>query len=313
MFCLIYDKILLMSNSFRDPSGKNITILSDTGYPEQTLIEFASSRSKVLSLLSSVSLIYSDNSGQVKFPAEVRSQDETADTELADRAFRRRVVIHTLSAGLTMRLLLNLINEVEVKLTSSQIEIASQVVALHGLYKIMEIKTRSVFDSDKASDISNDHLLDMLRKANFPEEFIPLAINNSHMAAKDYIMCSRSSWDILRMCAYLSDELLQENVIQPDCLAKVRRLMLDPRYEELNKSGFPECSDLEDFTRDGILVPKYRIQELATKLISEKIANLLHLSSADLGKYLIYRAQTAGIYTAVIRVEKNQISNQLPS
>jgi len=206
-----------------------------------------------------------------------------------------------------MKVILNLLNEIDIQFTNNQVEVASQVVSLHGLYKIMEIRTRSIMGNDGAADSANNQLIDVLKRAHFPEEFVTLATSNSHTAARDF-MCSRESWDMMRLSAYLSDELLQENVIQTNYQAKVRRLMLDPRYHELNVSGFPECSGFEEFNKNGALVPKFNIQEIANKIIVEKISDLLGISATDLGKYIILKAQSMGIYTAVIRSEKLQLS-----
>src|SRR5205807_7497881 len=120
-------------------------------------------------------------------------------------------------------------------------------MAIHDINKIQEIRWRKVLgSSDKAYNAAEEHMADLLRRAGYPEEFVQLAGSVGHNGARDYLT-AQGLWPLIRQCAYLSDDLLQETQIQTDILAKVRRLKTDPKYTELNQTGFPERQQYSRF------------------------------------------------------------------
>src|SRR3989338_2792069 len=149
------------------------------------------------------------------------------------------------------------------------------------------------------------HVTDLLLKAGYPPEFVQLPGSIGHNGARDFVTAPLL-WPLIRQAAYLSDELLQETVIQPDITAKSRRLQTDTRYADLNNSGFPERSYLPQFTNpDQTLRPKYKIQEEATIQMAINLSDKFMIEWSDLGRFLIQTAVEREIYRAELLSSPN--------
>lgn len=275
-----------------------VIIRENEGYGEQELLGFLSHYPRVVQVMNADSLLFGKDS--LRFPSQVAPEDEKADPELANRAFRRRVAMHTASVGLTMNSLLVGLGEAgAVDLDDMSLSLGTQAMTLHDLKKLNEILWRGALgSSDKAYDAAEAHCADLLRRAGLPEEYVQLAGSVGHNGARDF-MTARHLWPLVRQAAYLSDDLHQETVIQADPLAKVRRLKGDARYAELNAAGFPDRAEYPGFSRvDGGLTPKFDIQEAATTQMLHNVGEALGVSGMDLGKYLIVKETGSGLYKA---------------
>src|SRR2546428_5681266 len=79
--------------------GENI------GYIPEALLLFLHNHPISAQMMAAKSFLFS-RGNELKFPAPVSSEEEKQDPELADRAFRRRVALHSTSVGVTMNILL---------------------------------------------------------------------------------------------------------------------------------------------------------------------------------------------------------------
>ena len=279
--------------------GPEKEIKENFGFKEEALIDLLRAHPRAAQIMQAQSLVFGKEGG-LKFPSPVTQEEERDDPELADRAFRGRVVRHTVAVGMTMNLLLDSLNSVGFEFDDEAHFVATEVLMLHDLKKIEEIRLRKVLSSaDKAYNVAEEHLADLLSRVGYPEEYVQLAGSLAHNGARDFITAPHL-WPLVRQCAYLSDELLQETKIQTDILAKVRRLKNDSRYQEVNLSGFPERSDYAAFVLpDGKLKPKYDIQEEGTVTMAKNVSNVLVIEWESLGRFLVVRASKQGVYEVV--------------
>lgn len=276
-----------------------IIVTENLGFGEKELLAFLKDYPQAVRIMNADSLVFGTDD-QLRFPTPVSPEEEKSDPELANRGFRRRVAMHTSAVGATMNVLLNSLRESgAIDLDDTTLVLATQVMSLHDLKKLNEILWRSTLgSSDAAYDAAEAHLADLLRRAQFPEEYVQLAGSIGHNGAKDFITAPYL-WPLIRQCAYLSDDLLQEAVIQADPLAKVARLKTDPRYTQANAAGFPDRRSYSGFTKvDGTLIPKYDIQELATTRMLDNVGKALKIQGKDLGRFLIVKAIRTGLYQA---------------
>ncbi len=267
---------------------------------------------RVVMMAESLVFVDDKDSTKLKFPTEVSPEDDIPNTELGNRAFRRRVAMHTLAVGMTMGILLDALHEVgAIKLEELAgekpeqqyerlREICVSVMCLHDLKKLNEINWRGAMDVDMAYDLAEKHLNHLLTTIGFSSAYADLAGSIGHNGAKDFLVDS-PFWNLLKISAYLCDELLQEVVIQLNPWAKVIRLQSDKKYIILNKTGFAKLKDDKRFIRrNGILVPKFSIQAVSTTLMLRKIGSALGIEGKDLGKFLIKRATELGVYKAKV-------------
>ncbi len=274
-----------------------IVIKENQGYKETELLKFLAGYPRVTQVMNADSLVFGKGD-QIRFPSPVSPEEEKADPELANRAFRRRVALHTTSVGATMNTMLDSLGvNKAIDLDETTVSSATQTMILHDLKKLNEIIWRPALgSSDAAYDAAEAHLADLLRRAHYPEEYVQLAGSIGHNGARDY-MTAPHLWPLVRQCAYLADDLHQETIIQIDPLAKVRRLKTDPRYADANAVGFPDRTNYPGFTKeDGSLTPKFDIQEQATIWMADNVGRALGIRGRDLGKYLILQATDKGLY-----------------
>lgn len=286
------------------PTGHEVIITENHGFKEPELLLFLQERPKVIDIMSGDDFIFRAGT-DIQFPSPVTPDEEKANPELAARAFRRRVALHTTAVGATYFLLItNLAEAGVIDLDRERVRTETEVMTLHDLNKIHEIRwRRALGSSDNAYNAAEEHLASLLRRAGYPEESIELAGSIGHNGARDFLLASQGSspWSLSRQAAYLADELLQETVIQVDPLAKARRVQSDPRYEEANKAGFPEQHGNPLFTfPDGSLRPKFDLQFEATQQMTDNVGRALGIPGSNLGKFLIQKATNANLYTATV-------------
>src|SRR3989338_1847287 len=282
-------------------------IESNMGFESSGMLRFLSQNPRVSQIMNAYSFAFIDRSGDWKFPTTVLPEGEKTDPELANQAFRGRVARHTTAVGMTMNMILTeLESSSDVGLDSDTIRLATEVMVLHDIGKLEEILLRQPLGSSgKAYDLAEDHVTDLLLKAGYPPEFVQLPGSIGHNGARDFVTAPLL-WPLIRQAAYLSDELLQETVIQPDITAKSRRLQTDTRYADLNNSGFPERSYLPQFTNpDQTLRPKYKIQEEATIQMAINLSDKFMIEWSDLGRFLIQTAVEREIYRAELLSSPN--------
>jgi hypothetical protein len=278
-----------------------VEIVENKGFQDLELLEFVSKYPHAADIMCAQSLLFKKD-GVYSLPTLISKDEEQSVPEKSDQAFRARVARHTISVGFTMNLLLRFIGEKNGFSFPQYLENqATETMTLHDLKKIQEIKWRAPLgSSDKAYDAAEAHLADLLSRSGYAPEFVQLAGSIGHNGAKDFITAP-SMWTIIRQCAYLSDDLLQETIIQPDILAKVHRLQTDPKYVEANDAGFPDRPGHPSFTNpDGSLRKKYDVQEDATVQMAKNVSALLGIEWQDLGKFLIQKATERKIYSALI-------------
>ena len=275
-------------------------IKENFGFKEEALIGLLKEHPRAVQIMGAQSLVFETDKALI-FPTPVSPKDEAADPELADKAFRGRVARHTVAVGVTMDLWLEaLIEAGAVEIDDKAHFLATEALILHDLKKIEEIKLRKALgSSDLAYDIAGEHLADLLTKMGYPEEYVQLTGSLAHNGARGFLTAPYL-WPLVRQCAYLSDEFVQEISIQSDILSKVKRLKNDSRYMEANLGGFPERKDYPTFVLpDGGLRPKYDIQEEATITMAKNVSSVLGIGWESLGRFLIKRAYEEGIYDAV--------------
>lgn len=275
--------------------------MKNAGFSDKTLLDFLNKHPLVSGLMLSQGLVFSKQKKLV-FPSTVSVQEESQDPELAARAFHLRVARHTISVGITMNLLLTSLKEVNIlPMDESGIRLATEVMALHDLKKVEEINLRDYFDSQEtAYDIAQSHLAGFLKKSGFSDEYVVLVGSIGHIGARDYLTAP-GMWSLPRICAYLADELVQENIIQTDILAKTNRLRDDIKYKQLNLSGFPERKNNPLFMeKSNKPKAKFVIQALATQMMASEVGSLLEIPADQLGNYLIERSVNLGLYEATI-------------
>ncbi len=276
-------------------------VSTNSGYSDKTLLDFLNKHPLVSGLMLSQSMVFYKQKRLV-FPSNVSTQEESQDPELAARAFHLRVARHTVSVGITMNLLLTSLKDINIlPMDETGITLATEVMALHDLKKVEEINLRDYFDSQEtAYDIAQKHLAGFLKKSGFSDEYVVLAGSIGHIGARDYLTAP-GMWSLPRICAYLADELVQENVIQTDILAKTNRLRDDAKYKELNLRGFPERMNNSLFMENpNQPKPKYVLQALATQMMASEIGSLLEIPADQLGNYLIERSVSLGLYDATL-------------
>jgi len=276
-------------------SPERLQIVENVGYADQALLGFLRGSPRVRTLLFSEGLIYVGD--RPFFYNTATPEQEKADPRVANEAFMARVARHSVSVGLTMGLMMEAVYPGRGDL----VETAREVMALHDLKKVAEIRWRKLFgSSDRAYDAAEQYITQVLTIAGFPPDYVTMAGSIGHNGARDFLTAPEL-WTIPRMIAYLADDLHQETIIQPDILAKVHRLQTDPRYAEANAAGFPERGRYPMFVNaDGSLRTKYELQELATTMMAQQVAAKLGIRWQDLGKYLIAQSIESGLYVGKV-------------
>lgn len=276
-------------------------IVENNGFGDRELLEFIKQHPHAAGILFMHSLLLKKGD-EFSFPTTPTKEEENESAEKADLGFRARVGRHSIAVGLTFNLLLTLLSETrQIPINDYVLNIGTEVMCLHDAKKLEEIRGRQVYgSSDEAYNHAERYLASILNNAGYPPQFVRLAGNIGHNGAKEYLTAPEM-WTIIDQCAYLADELLQETVIQKDILGKVHRLQTDPKYDEANRTGFPDRQGHPTFTNpDGSLKRKYDIQEEATKQMAQNVSSLLGIEWQDLGKYLILEAKARGYYQALI-------------
>jgi hypothetical protein len=94
---------------------------------------------------------------------------------------------------------------------------------------------------------------------------------------------------------------MQETTIMGNVMAKTDRLLVDSKYAELNRAGFPEMADHSAFVRkDGSLRPKFEVQADATRQMAENVMRIItgeEGKGPQLGQFVIERAGQSGFLT----------------
>lgn len=273
---------------------------TNLGFKEPALLQFLRQYPKAGSILQARSLAFSDRDNDWSFPSLVTREDENSNPELKNQAFRGRVGRHSVAVGMTMNILLDELGKAsDSSLEPEIIRFSTEVMILHDIGKLEEILLRgSLGSSDKAYDFAENHSTNLLTEAGYPPEFVLLSSSVGHNGARDFTTAP-ILWSLIRQAAYISDDLLQETTIQEDIIAKTKRLQTDPRYSELNKTGFPERRYLPRFVdSEGQLRPKFVIQEEATIQMARNIGSGLGRNWHDIGRLLIQEGVKRGVYTA---------------
>lgn len=278
---------------------REVLILENRGFKEAELLKFIEDYPREAGILFMQSLLFKQDNNYI-FPSMPTKEEEDASAEKADQGFRARDGRHSVAVGFTFNLLLtSLLESGKIPMSNYTIHNGTGAMSLHDIKKLEEMRGRAIYgSSDIAYDKAEIYLADILHNAGFAPEFAQLAGSIGHNGAKDFIT-SPEMWTIIRQCAYLADDLLQETVIQSDILAKVHRLQTQPRYVEANNAGFPDRLGHPDFTKsDGTLRKKYDVQKEATIQMARNVSELLGIEWQDLGKYLIQKATEKKIYQA---------------
>lgn len=286
-------------------NGRENHITENNGYSEQALLQTLETFPRATYLMRAMGLV-EGVAETLHFPEYVDPAAEKSDPALGQQGFKRRVGLHTVSVGLTMQTLLSSLKETgALDMEPDQIRDASEAMIVHDLYKLQEIALRKEYGSEtEAYKEAERRLQKLILAAGYTAENAQLAGSVGIYGARDFYAESPENWSLVRQAAYLSDDLLKETVIQPDITGKIRILKSQlERYKELNDSGFPEMLGSNDerfVTAAGELRPKFDIQEEATIDMATSIGKAFNIPGADLGKYLIAKTASKGIYSAKI-------------